>query len=121
MAGNRLGSKQRYLYYTDDVGVAYILSRDTDLAVAGLGAGAAAPEVYDPGNPPAGVIVTPKPQGFRPRGIFIQSTTDGARKDMIAFHPTSSLYLKNFADDFPTVDTDDTFVSTGRHGESLSF
>lgn len=121
MAGNRIGPKKTYLYYTDDVGVAYLLKRDVDLALAGLGAGAAAPEEYDPQNPPVGVIVTPKPQGFKPRVVFIQDPDDGARKDMIAFHPTSELYLKNFSDAFPSIDGDATFVSTGRKGEKLSF
>ena len=121
MAGNRLGGKLTYLYYTDDINVAYLLQRDTDLVFDGLGAGAAAPEVYDPQNPPVGVIVTPKPQGFKPRVIFIQSPTDGARKDLIAFHPTSELYLKNFSDTIPAIDGDATFVSTGRKGEKLSF
>ena len=119
MAGNRLGSKDVYLYYTDDVNVAYTLSRDTDLAIDGLGAGAAAPELYDRGNPPVGVIVGPKAQGVKPRVVFIQSTTDGVRKEMIAFHPTSELYLKNFSDDFPAIDGEDTCVSTGRKSEQL--
>lgn len=121
MAGNRLGGKKTYLYFTDDVNVAYLLKRDTDLVMDGLGAANAAPVLYDPGNPPAGVIVTPKPQGFSPRVVFIQSSTDGARKDMIAFHPTSSLYLKNFSDAFPEIDGDGTFVTTGRRGEQLTF
>lgn len=120
MAGNRQGSKSTVLYFTDDVDVAYILQRDDDLLLAGLGAAAAAPELYDPGNPPAGVIVTPKPQGFKPRVIFIQAP-DGARKNMIAFHPTSDLYLKNFSDAFPEIDGEDNWVSTGRKGEALSF
>lgn len=120
MAGNRQGSKTNLLYYTDDVNVAYILQRDDDLILDGLGAAAAAPEVYDPQNIPAGVIVGPKPQGFKPRVVFIQAP-DGARKNMIAFHPTSELYLKNFSDAFPAIDGENTWVSTGRKGESLSF
>lgn len=121
MAGNRLGSKGTYLYFTDDVTVAYILKRDLDLVFAGLGAADAAPVVYNPASPPTGVTITPKPQGFKPRVVFIQSTTDGARKEMIAFHPTADLYLKNFADAFPEIDGDSTFRSTGRKGETLSF
>lgn len=121
MAGQRLGPKGTYLYFTDDTNVAYLVQRDLTLALAGLGAGAAAPVLYDVENPPAGVIITPKPQGFNPRVVFIQSTTDGARKEMIAFHPTAALYLKNFSDAFPEIDGDATFVSTGRKGEKLSF
>jgi hypothetical protein len=121
MAGQRLGPKNTYLYYTDDIDVAYLIKRDATLALAGLGDDAAAPEVYDAENPPTGIIITPKPQGFQPRVVFIQSTTDGARKEMIAFHPNSALYLKNFSDAFPEIDGDATFVSTGRKGEKLSF
>lgn len=121
MDGNRTGEKKNYLYFTDDVNVAYILKRDVDLALAGLGNGAAAPVEYDAENPPAGVIITPKPQGFNPRGVYIQSTVDQARKYMIAFHPASNLYLKNFSDAFPEIDGDSTFVSTGRKGEQLTF
>lgn len=121
MSGNRSGAKLDYLYYTDDVNIAYILPRDTDLVQAGLGAGAAAPELYDPENPPNGVIITVKPQGFDPRVIFIKSTLDGVRKEMIAFHPTSELFLKNFSDAFPEIDGDSTFISTGRKGEQLTF
>lgn len=121
MSGNRLGGKNSYLYFTDDVTVAYILRRDTDLAIAGLGEGNAAPVLYDPDSLPAGVTVTPKPLGFEPRVVFIQSPTDGARKEMIAFHPQSDLYQANVAQQFPAIDGDTTFRSTGKKGETLSF
>ena len=121
MAGNKLGSKGEYLYYTDNVDVAYILKRDLDLVFAGLGNDTAAPEVYDPANPPAGVIVTPKPQGFKPRGLWIEDTTDGARKFLIAFHPNSTLYKQTFAQTMPDIDGVTTFVSKGRKGEALTF
>ena len=121
MSGNRLGPKETYLYFTDDVTLAYTFKRDEDLALAGLGAGAAAPLVYDPANPPAGVTIQPKPLGFEPRVVFVQSTTDGARKDMVAFHPTSDLYLANQSASFPAIAGDSTFVSTGKKGEQLSF
>lgn len=121
MTGQRLGPKNTYLYYTDDVTKAYLIQRDVTLAIAGLGAGTSAPTVYDAANPPANVTVTPKPQGFKPRVVFIQSTNDGARKEMVAFHPTAARYLANASAAFPEIDGDDTFVSTGRKGEKLSF
>lgn len=121
MSGNRLGPKSNYLYFTDDTNLAYIFSRDDDLALAGLGEGAAAPVLYDPENPPAGVTVTPKPLGFKPRVVFVQSTTDGARKNMVAFHPASNLYLSNASQTFPAIAGDSTFVSTGKKGEALTF
>ena len=121
MAGNRLGSKSQVLYYTDNTDVAYIMNRDTDLVFAGLGDNTAAPEVYAPASPPAGVIVGPTPRRFTPRTIFIESTTDGARKSLIAFHPNSSLYKATFRQSMPAIDSDSTFVSTGRKGEKVSF
>lgn len=121
MTGQRLGPKNTYLYYTDDITKAYLMQRDATLAIAGLGAGTAAPTVYDASEPPANVTITPKPQGFKPRVVFIQSTDDGARKEMIAFHPTSAIYLQNASAAFPAIDEDDTFITTGRKGEKLSF
>lgn len=120
MAGNKLGPKQIYLYYTDDLTQAYTMRRDTDLAVAGLGAGAAAPQVYDRANPPENVDITPAPKGFSPRVVFIQDPT-GARKNMIAFHPTSQLYLKQFSDSFPAIDGQNDWFTTGRKGEQATF
>lgn len=119
LPGNRLGSKQRYLYFTDDVTVAYILFRDTDLAVAGLGVGAAAPELYDQDNPPAGITICPAPRRFTPRCVFAQDDGTGARKELIAFHPTADLYSTSS----PMTVTIDTlaFVTTGRKGEKLTF
>mgnify|MGYP000368527536 FL=1 len=121
MAGNRLGGKIQVIYYTDNVGVAYILNRDVDLVFAGLGEAAASPELYDPANPPAGVIIGPAPRRFNPRVLFIESPTDGARKELIAFHPNSDLYKQTFRQTMPSIDGDATFVSTGRKGEKISF
>lgn len=121
MAGNRTGGKVPTLYYTDNVDVAYVLNRDTDLVFAGLGNGALAPEEYDPEDIPAGVIITPAPRRFKPRVIFIQSSSDRARKELIAFHPNSELYQATFRQQMPEIDGDTSFFSTGRKGEKLSF
>lgn len=119
--GNRQGSRNNYLYFTDNVGVAYVMPRDTSLVLAGLGAGAAAPVLYDPENPPAGVIVTPIPQRFTPRVVYAQSNIDGARKAMTCFHPTSEIYLRNFRQALPEIADDDSWFTTGRKGEQISF
>ena len=121
MAGNRQGGRLNYLYYTDNTGVAYVMPRDTDLVFAGLGEGAASPELYDPENPPAGVIVTPIPQRFTPRVVHIQSNVDGARKALTCFHPESEVYLRNFRQAIAEIDDDSSFFSTGRRGEQISF
>lgn len=120
MAGNRLGPKNEYIYQTDVTGLIYIISRDADLAVAGLGVGAAAPDVFDPENPPAGTVVG-APKNFTPRTVFCQSPTDGARKELIAFAPSANLYASTQRTSVPAIDGDATFVTTGRKGEKLSF
>ena len=121
MAGNKLGPKGKFLYFTDDVTVAYILNRDLDLVFAGLGAAAAAPVAFDPANLPAGVTVSPKPTRFTPRGVYIQDSSTGERKFLIAFHPTSDIYLAQVSQTIPDIDGETDFVSTGRKGEQLSF
>lgn len=121
MAGNRLGPKKNYIYQTDVTAIVYVVSRDEDLAIAGYGAGAAAPVEFDPENPPAGKTVLTPPKNFKPRVVFIQSSTDGARKDMICFDPTSNLFASTQRQSAGTIDTDATFVTTGRRGETLSF
>lgn len=119
--GNRTGPKERYVYQTDVSSIVYILERDTDLAIAGLGAAAAAPMVFDPENPPAGKTVLTAPKRFTPRVVFVESTNDGARKDMIAFDPTANLYTSTQRTAIPDIDGDDTFETTGRRGEQLTF
>ena len=121
MAGNRLGEKKDYIYQTDVASIVYVLPRDTDLAIAGYGAGTAAPVEFDPENPPAGKTVLTAPKRFTPRTVFIQSTADGARKDMVAFDPTSARYTSTQQEAAGQIDGDDTFVTTGRRGERLSF
>jgi hypothetical protein len=117
--GNRLGPRERYVYATDDLTIAYIIETDQDLAVAGTGAGAAAPDVYDPANPPAGVTLCPAPRRFQPRCVFIQDPTSGARKSLICFSPTANLYSSSQPQSV-TIDAL-AFTSTGRKGEKLTF
>ena len=121
MTGNRLGPKKKYIYQSDVAAIVYILSRDEDLAIAGYGAGAAAPVEFDPENPPAGKTVLSPPTRFKPRVVFIQSSTDGARKDMICFDPTSNLFNSAQQQSAGTIDGDTTFSTTGRRGEVLTF
>lgn len=121
MTGNRLGPRQRYIYITDVPTIGYIYETDQDLAVAGLGAAGAAPEVFDPANPPSGITLTPAPRNFSFRTVFAQSTTDGVRKNLIAASPLANLYSATFSQSVPAIDTDTSFVTTGRKGEQLSF
>lgn len=116
MAGNRLGERQRYLYESDG-GQTYIIETDESLAIAGFGEGAAAPVVYDPATPGD---AQPAPRRFKPRGVYVQSTTDGARKFLIAFDATATAYARTNSESY-TIDTEGGWVSTGRVGEKLSF
>lgn len=119
MAGNKLGSKERYIYLSDDTTLAYVLRRDIDLAVAGAGATSAAPVLESAFVAPAGVTVGPPPKGFQPRKVNIIDRTDGATKALICFDPTSDLYNSS-ASQTVTIDGD-TFETTGRSGETLTF
>lgn len=121
MAGNKLGSKSNYIYQTDIPDLVYVLQRDDDLVFAGLGAGAGAPAQFDPASPPAGKTVSLPPRRFEPRVLFIEDTADGARKDLICFDPTADLYVTQQRTAIPAIDGVNTFISTGRKGEKLSF
>lgn len=116
MAGNRLGERKRYLYESDG-GSTYILETDASLAIAGFGVGTAAPVEYDPDTPGT---ATPAPRRFRPRGVYVQSATDGARKFVIAFDPTASAYARNNSASY-TIDGEADWESTGRVGERQTF
>lgn len=120
MSGNRQGPRATYIYQTDVTGVSYLYTTDQDLAVAGLGAGGAAPVEFDPENPPT-PIPSPAPRNFNFRTVFAQSPTDGARKTLIAASPTANLYATTISLSVPAIDGDATFVTTGRKGETLSF
>lgn len=116
MAGNRLGEREKYVY-TSDGGSTYVLETDTSLAIAGFGAAAAAPTVYDPANPGGAV---PAPRRFKPRGVYLQATEDGARKFVIAFSPTAAAYARNNSATY-TIDEEAGWQSTGRVGEKQTF
>lgn len=117
--GNRMGPRNRYLYQSDDPNIYYIISTDADLAVAGFGDVADAPEVYDPTNPPATGTVCPAPKRFKPRVVFLQDPVSGARKEVVAFYNTATAYTRTVGENV-TIDGLQ-FVSTGRRGEKLSF
>ena len=116
MAGNRLGERERYLYESDG-GSTYILETDSSLAIAGFGAGSAAPVAYDPETPGDAI---PAPRRFKPRGVYVQSSTDGARKFIIAFDSTATAYARNNSASY-TIDTEAGWLSTGRVGEKQTF
>ena len=116
MAGNRLGPREKYLYESDG-GATYIVETDVDLAIAGFGAAGAAPVVYDPANPGTAVSA---PKRFKPRGVYVQSTADGARKFVIAFDASATAYARLNSSTY-TFDGEADWVSTGRVGEKLTF
>lgn len=116
MAGNRLGARGEYVYNSDGGGT-YIIETDASLAIAGFGAAGGAPIEYDPAAPGD---ATPAPKRFKPRGVYVQSESDGARKFVIAFDPTASAYARNNSATY-TIDTEAGWVSTGRVGEKQSF
>lgn len=117
MTWNRLGAKVDYVYTSDD-GNTYSLTTDENLAIAGLGAADAAPVEFDPNNEPAN-FRGPVPKKFRPRVVFAEADLDGARKELVAFDPTSELYQTS-SRVAVTVDGEPG-VTTGRRGEKLSF
>ena len=118
LTGNRLGSRGRYVYESDEPGKGFILTTDEDLAVAGTGQGAAAPITYDPASPPVGIELCPPPKRFKPRVVFIQAA-DGSRKDLICFSPVANLYASTVPQSV-TID-ELAFETTGRRGEKISF
>lgn len=115
MAGNRVGTRSKYVY-TNDAGGLYILETDDSLAIAGFGAAGGSPTAFDPASPGT---ATPAPRRFQPRIVYVQAS-DGARKAVIAFTPTASAYSRVTAGTY-TIDTEAGWVSTGRRGEKLSF
>lgn len=116
MAGNLLGPRGRYVYEADD-GSTYAVTTDASLAVAGLGVANAAPDEFDPANPPTGYAGR-FPRGARPRVVFAQDA-DGNRKQLIAFSPVANLYQTNLPQNV-TVETV-AFTTTGRRGERYTF
>lgn len=119
MAGNKLGPRSKYVYESEADGVGFILTTDDDLAVAGTGVGPAAPVEYDPAAPPVGLDLCPAPRRFKPRVVFVEDPTDGARKELICFSKTADLYATN-EQSAVTIDGIQ-FLTTGRKGEKLTF
>ncbi len=120
MAGNRLGSRARFLYESEEANVIYIIETDADLAVAGTGPGAAAPTPYDPSaEPPAGATICPPPKRFEPRGVWVKATSGTGRKFLKCFSNAAPLYATSTPTEV-TIDGE-TFVTTGRIGEKQSF
>lgn len=117
--GNRMGARQKYLYQSDDDDIYYILTTDTDLAIAGFGDVADAPEVYDPQVPPVTGTVCPAPRRFKPRRVHLKDPVSGAVKHVIAFYPTATAYSRSVGEQV-TIDGL-AFTSTGRSGECLTY
>lgn len=119
MAGNKLGSKGKFVYISDDQSKVYILNRDLDLAVGGTGSGDAAPQSADGFTPSGSATIAGAPKGFEPRKVNIIDRTDGAKKALICFSPNSSLY--NSSESKDVVIDGVTFTTTGRSGETQTF
>lgn len=119
MSGNLLGPRATYIYTPDVAGVLYLYTTDQDLAIAGLGDGAAAPVEFDPQNPPTPTPQT-APRNFNFRTVFAQDA-NGNRKNLIAANPTANLYNTTISTAIPDLAGATDFVTTGRKGETLSF
>lgn len=117
--GNRMGSRSKYLYQSDDDNIYYILTTDDDLAVAGFGDVSDPPEIYDPQNPPATGTICPAPRRFKPRRVHLKDPISGAQKSPVAFYPDATAYSRSIGEQI-TIDGL-AFTSTGRTGESLTF
>lgn len=117
--GNRLGSRARYIYLSDDIGVAYILEMDSSYEIAGAGIGAAAPERYDPNNPPAAITICPPPRNFKPRVVFAKAADGKTRREIKCMSPDAELYATTAAKTITLAE--ETFTTTGRRGEKQTF
>lgn len=119
MAGNRLGPRARIIYESDEVGQVYILQIDASFIVAGAGAGGSTPDIFDPTDPPAGVMICPPPRRFKPRIVYAQSANGDAVKEIVIASATGSLYATTLR---KVVAIDgENFTTTGRRGEKISF
>ena len=126
MVGQRTGPRFAYLYESDEPDTYYILQADETLAgLAGVGPGNSGATLFDPVNTPGSLPATanicPAPKRFTPRTVYAQSATDGARKSLICFSPTSDLYVQTYSTPVPALDGDSTFRTTGRRGEQLTY
>ncbi len=119
MAGNRLGNRARVIYEGEEAGKVYILQIDASFVIAGAGTGAAAPTVFNPSSPPTGIDYCPSPKRFKPRVVFAQSASGDATKTIVCCSAESDLYATTLPKNV-TIDGE-TFTTTGRRGEKLSF
>ena len=119
MSGNLLGPRATYIYTPDVAGTLYLYTTDEDLAIPGLGAGAAAPVEFDPANPPTPVPQA-APKNFTFRTVFAQDAA-GNRKSLIVADPTAALFNTTIRTAIPDLAGATDFVTTGRKGETLSF
>jgi hypothetical protein len=119
MAGNRLGPRTRVIYESDETGTAYILTIDESFVVAGAGQGDDAPDEYDPAAPPEGIDVSPAPKRFKPRIVYAQSASGDAVKRIVCCNADSDLYSTGTPS--AVVIDGETFTTTGRRGEKLTF
>lgn len=118
MAGQRLGSRVRVVYTSDDIGKVYVIEIDQSYQIAGAGVGSAAPEIFDPNNPPAGSDVCPAPKRFEPRRVYAKAS-DGTRRSVICTSPDADLYATTLPK-IINIDSE-SFTTTGRKGERQSF
>lgn len=119
MAGNRLGPRIKVLYESEKPGTYYILEIDANFQLAKLGIGDAAPELYDPDNPPANGMVCPPPKRFKPRGLHVKAVAGKGRKFLVATSAAATAYSSTEPTTFQ-VDSE-AFISTGRRGETQTF
>lgn len=108
-----LGEKGDFIY-VDDTGQEIKIKRDLDLAVLNTGLTA-----FDPA---VNTTAIGKPLGFKPRGVWWESTEpgfEGRRKFLICGAPNAALY----ASSVPVAQTiaGVAGVTTGRRGESLRY
>lgn len=108
MAGNRLGQKQK-VTYTADSGALYNMNVDVDLIMVGSGL-------------TAGHTGGPMPKRFKPRVLHVQQPVGlgrMARKSLIVGSVTSLMWTQNAPVDY-VIDTE-TFTSTGKRGETITY
>lgn len=106
MTGNTLGPRKGYAY-TDDVGAKLIYFTDEDLGAA-----------VDADEPDE--AATDLPRAFKPRGVYIRGKDKPTlKKFLIIGDKDSELFKTNVSKE---VEVDgETFVTTGRRGESKTF
>jgi len=107
MAGS-VGTRSKYVYESEGTASYSILLDDELSALPGC---SLVPHTNQPG-------VTPKPQRFKPRGVYWQSMT-GQRKFLVCGKADAALYATNSSTTL-NIDGVDGKI-TGRTGEKQSF